>query len=295
MTKRQRVEGKPTRPVSGFIRFMNERRIKYTQEVQSNAPANEPAANGSIVTQVSSLAKRDWDLMSKEDRKEWNGPASEEITIYNEAVKEFKKNNPTISAASETAKKQKKVRLPGTPKKTATSYILFSVAERLNSVAELTCKGEEANFANIAKTTATRWKNMTDEEKKPWMDKASALAKEAKEAAEKEKIEMELMRASTPEQVEGTASPTEPMQVEETSSSASKAKQKRKYNKKNTATDSSDAAAVPEPPNTPNDTDPSPPDTTNDTDDAAPPPKKRRTTTKKAAKTAAEEPATPVA
>ena len=266
---------------------MNERRIKYTQEVQSNAPANEPAANGSIVTQVSSLAKRDWDLMSKEDRKEWNGPASEEIKIYNEAVKEFKKNNPTISAASETAKKQKKVRLPGTPKKTATSYILFSVAERLNSVAELTCKGEEANFANIAKTTATRWKNMTDEEKKPWMDKAATLAKEAKEAAEKEKIEMELMRDSTPEQVEGTASPTEPMQVEETSSSASKAKQKRKYNKKNTATDSSDAAAVPEPPNTPNDTT----NTTNDTDDA-PPTKKRRT---KKAKTAAEEPATPSA
>jgi len=293
MTKRQRVEGKPTRPVSGFIRFMNERRIKYTQEVQSNAPANEPAANGSIVTQVSSLAKRDWDLMSKEDRTEWNGPASEEITIYNEAVKEFKKNNPTVSAASETAKKQKKVRLPGTPKKTATSYILFSVAERLNSVAELTCKGEEANFANIAKTTATRWKSMTDEEKKPWMEKAAALANEAKEAAEKEKIEMESMPASTPAQVDGTASPTEPMQVEEITASASKTKQKRKYTKKNTLADPSDAADVPAPPNTPNDTDPTPPDNTTSDTVEVPPPKKRRATKK--AKPDAEEPATSVA
>ena len=182
MVKRTRPDGYPTRPVSGFILFMNERRQTYVDKLRSDG------VQGSIVTHVSRLAKFDWAALGEEGQHTWNGPAAELIQKYNKDVEEFKKNNPQAIVQNEekTPKKTKKERPIGTPAKTATSYILFSMNERTSTIAELTEAGIELTFSNIAKKTASKWNQLSKDDRVPWDEKAKALATEAKLQAEKE-------------------------------------------------------------------------------------------------------------
>ena len=187
MVKRIRQEGHPVRPITGFIRFMNEKRPEYVEKIRNEG------TTGSIVTQVSKLAKEEWDSISVEQRLVWNGPAAEEIAKYNIAVAEFKKENPPPVPVKEekVVKKIKKNRAPGTPAKTATSYILFSVSERTNTIAELNADGVDINFTTIAKRTAEKWKTLSAENRSPWDTRAKQLAAAAKVKASEELAEMQ--------------------------------------------------------------------------------------------------------
>ncbi len=178
MVKRERPEGYPKRPVSGFIRYMNANRQDFAKEV---------TCEGSNVTSVSRVAKEKWKTLEDEVRESWNAQAKQDIDAYNEQVKKFYEENPPAKTDTEKpVKKQKRVRPLGTPKKTGSSYIVYSTAERQNTIAELSEAGIEVNFSTIAKKTSEKWHKKTDEEKKPWQDAAAALAEAAKLDALKE-------------------------------------------------------------------------------------------------------------
>tara|TARA_B110000858_G_scaffold8167_1_gene8747 strand:+ start:1976 stop:2842 length:867 start_codon:yes stop_codon:yes gene_type:complete len=203
--KTTRPEGYPTRPVSAFISFMNARRPEFAAQVQTDQ-------NASNITHVSRLAKAAWDSMDDEAKSPWTTSASEALQRFNEAVKAFNEANPPVKNAApdadeevtKTTKKAKKIRAPGVPKKTATAFILFSVSERPASIAELTVDGEKPSFASIAGRTSEKWRALTEEGKKPWAEKAAALAEAAKEEAKKE-LEAVVSPEDVPESVASTS------------------------------------------------------------------------------------------
>ncbi len=182
MVKRIRQEGQPRRPVSGFIRFMNNNRARY------NLALDQQDVQGSRVVHVSRLAKLEWHAMDEVGRDVWNGPAREEITRYNEDMAKWNAKNPTPVPIQEPkkVKKVKKERPPGTVKKTTTSYILYYINERTNTMAELNSEGAEITFTTITRRTASKWKALTQELRAPWDEKAAALVEIAKAEAAKE-------------------------------------------------------------------------------------------------------------
>ncbi len=178
MVKRERPEGYPKRPVSGFIRYMNANRKDFAQEVK---------CEGSNVTSVSRVAKVAWKNLEEDARETWNAQAKLDIDAYNEQVKKFYEDNPPVKTETEKpVKKQKRARPLGTPRKTGSSYIVYSTAERQNTIAELSEAGIEVNFSTIAKKTSEKWHKKTDEQKRPWQEAAAALVEAAKLDALKE-------------------------------------------------------------------------------------------------------------
>ena len=183
--KTTRPEGYPTRPVSAFISFMNARRPEFAAQVKTDV-------NASNITHVSRLAKAAWDAMDDAAKAPWTTTASENLQRFNEAVRAFNEAHPPLKSADAegeskpASKKAKKIRAPGVPKKTATAFILFSVSERPASIAELTVNDVKPSFASIAGRTSEKWRALTEEGKKPWVAKATALAEAAKEEAKKE-------------------------------------------------------------------------------------------------------------
>ena len=205
MVKRERPEGYPKRPVSGFIRYMNSNRLEFAKQV---------TCEGSNVTSVSRVAKEAWRDLDDGTRDTWNAQAKLDIDDYNKQVKKFYEDNPPVKPETEKpVKKQKRVRPLGTPKKTGSSYIVFSTAERQNTIAELSEAGIEVNFATIAKKTSEKWHKKTDEQKKPWQDAAAALVEAAKLDALKELEDAQVVVDDEPETVvvETDALNTEPV------------------------------------------------------------------------------------
>ena len=164
MVKRSRQEGQPRRPVSGFIRFMNTNRARY------NLTLDEQSVQGSRVVHVARLAKIEWYEMDETGRDAWNDPARKEISTYNEEVAQWNAENPTPAPVQEPKKpkKVKKERPPGTVKKTTTSYILYYINERNNTMAELNSESAEITFTTITRRTASKWKALTPELRSPW-------------------------------------------------------------------------------------------------------------------------------
>ncbi|AHA54533.1 hypothetical protein EhV18_00487 [Emiliania huxleyi virus 18] len=223
MVKRIRQEGQPRRPVSGFIRFMNNNRARY------NLSLDQENVQGSRVVHVSRLAKLEWHAMDDAGRDVWNDPAREEITRYNEEMAKWNAENPTPVPVQEPKKpkKVKKERPPGTVKKTTTSYILYYINERTNTMAELNSEGAEITFTTITRRTASKWKALTPELRAPWDEKAAALVEIAKAEAAKE---LEEHTAKVAEQA--TAAPAdETVPVVDVPTEAPP-KPKRKYTRK---------------------------------------------------------------
>ncbi|AHA55077.1 hypothetical protein EhV145_00528 [Emiliania huxleyi virus 145] len=225
MVKRIRQDGQPKRPVSGFIRFMNENRDRF------NTQCKDQNIQGSLVTHVARLAKVEWREMNDETRQFWNAPAAEKIAIYNEEVAKWNAANPTPIPVQEPkkAKKVKKERPPGKVKKTTTSYILYYVNERNNTIAELNSEGAEITFANIVRRTSSKWKAHTPEQRAPWDAKAAELVVLAKAEAAKELEEHNAKMA-----METTDTPVDDTQqvADAPTVDAPPPKPKRKYTRK---------------------------------------------------------------
>ncbi|KAG1149979.1 hypothetical protein G6F37_004560 [Rhizopus arrhizus] len=73
------------------------------------------------------------------------------------------------AAASDDKKKRGK-KDPNAPKRALSAYMFFSQANRENVIKE----NPEAKFGEIGKILGAKWKEMTDEEKKPFTEKAEA-------------------------------------------------------------------------------------------------------------------------
>ncbi|KAF7727452.1 Non-histone chromosomal protein 6 [Apophysomyces ossiformis] len=94
----------------------------------------------------------------------------------------------SAKTAGDDDKKKKRAKDPNAPKRGLSAYMFFSQENRQKVKDE----NKDASFGTIGKILGEKWKNMSDEEKKPYIEKAEADKKryeEEKAAAEKNKAD----------------------------------------------------------------------------------------------------------
>ena len=93
--------------------------------------------------------------MDEKAREPWTQKAAELKRVRQEEVQKYKDEHPKT-------------------KRPPSSYLLYSMQERPNILKD----NPDMKIGEISKLCGQRWKDMTDEEKKPWMDQAKALKEE---------------------------------------------------------------------------------------------------------------------
>ncbi|KAK9117810.1 hypothetical protein Scep_015903 [Stephania cephalantha] len=97
-----------------------------------------------------------------------------------------KKKGRTSSEPKAPSKKAKKVKDPNMPKRPATAFFLFMDDFRKTFKEQ---NPDKKNVSVVAKEGGEKWKSMTDEEKKPYADKAAELKTEYEKALEQHKAD----------------------------------------------------------------------------------------------------------
>ena len=111
------------------------------------------------------LAKQFKELPAKEVRK-WVKKAEEDKARYQEEMKDYVPNE-RVAASKKANKKQKKD--PSAPKRSMSSYFLFSIDVR----PKIKAQHPEASFGDVARLISDAFKKLSDKEKKYWEKRAA--------------------------------------------------------------------------------------------------------------------------
>jgi len=111
------------------------------------------------------MLAQEYKQLSEEDMKEWKAKAEEEKERYKSEMEDYV---PMEDPTGGGRKKQKKD--PNAPKRNMSAYFLYSVHIR-PSVKE---QNPEASFGDVARIISAQFKELTEEEKAVWAEKAAA-------------------------------------------------------------------------------------------------------------------------
>ncbi|XP_074264979.1 high mobility group B protein 13-like [Silene latifolia] len=199
-SKKEKDPSKPKQPVGAFFLYSNERRSALLGE-------------GKKLLEASKIAGEEWKNMTAEQKRPYEEVAKvnkekyqEEMELYKqkkeeetaslkkeeeelmkihkvEALQLLKKKEKTeniIKQTKDLKKKQKEEKVvdPNKPKRPTSSFFLFSKEERKNLLKEK----PDINSSTIPALISLKWKELSEEEKKIWNDKAA----EGMEAYKKE-------------------------------------------------------------------------------------------------------------
>jgi hypothetical protein len=168
---------------------------------------------GTIETPISELI---FDATSGEIAMAWKNDQSRAIitqaladgTSYHPSTREYKSAN-RVKSDNPKAPRKKKAKAPKA-KRTPNAYMLFLNANRQAIKDELTSAGQDPKVAAVAKAAGAKWRNMSTEDKEPFVTKANQLKTEAKAAAA-DKASLSIVSEVVEEVVVNTASrPTTP-------------------------------------------------------------------------------------
>ncbi|ONK81200.1 uncharacterized protein A4U43_C01F26390 [Asparagus officinalis] len=190
-TKKEKDPLKPKKPMSAFFLFINDRRAALLAEKKN-------------VLEISKIASEEWKNMTEKDKAPYEEIAKKQKEGYNiqmegykqekleeaailekeeeeqkkimkqEALQLLKKKEKTeniIKKTKETKKKQKEEKSsdPNKPKKPASSFFLFSKETRR----ELVQAHPDVGNSTLNAMISVKWKELSEEEKKIWNDKAA--------------------------------------------------------------------------------------------------------------------------
>lgn len=139
--------GAPTRPKSAYMFFLGEFRKQFGKE--------HP---GTPASQMAICAGEAWRSMTTEDKAKYNALSEEDKERYAREAKDF-----------EASTKSEKVRRPRGP-------FLFFLEDYKCAYQTLSQGGQKMTV--MTKLASERWKNMTSEEKQPYVEKAKASKEE---------------------------------------------------------------------------------------------------------------------
>mmetsp|Transcript_16566 Transcript_16566/g.45519 ORF Transcript_16566/g.45519 Transcript_16566/m.45519 type:complete len:199 (+) Transcript_16566:107-703(+) len=145
---------KPKRAMSAFFLFSQANRPRVKEE-------NPDISFG----EVARMLAQEYKQLSEEDMKEWKAKAEEEKERYKSEMEDYV---PMEDPTGGGRKKQKKD--PNAPKRNMSAYFLYSVHIR-PSVKE---QNPEASFGDVARIISAQFKELTEEEKAVWAEKAAA-------------------------------------------------------------------------------------------------------------------------
>ena len=141
---------------------------------------------GTIETPISELI---FDATSGEIAMAWKNDESRAIvaqaladgTSWHPSTREYKSAN-RVKSDKPKAPRKKKAKAPKA-KRTPNAYMLFLNENRQAIKDEIIAAGGEAKVAAVAKAAGAKWKEMSTEDKEPFVTKANQLKTEAKAAA----------------------------------------------------------------------------------------------------------------
>mmetsp|Transcript_67027 Transcript_67027/g.106585 ORF Transcript_67027/g.106585 Transcript_67027/m.106585 type:complete len:304 (-) Transcript_67027:155-1066(-) len=194
--KKPKDPNAPKAPLSSYFIFMNERRSILRDENKDLK-----------LTEISKLISAEWAALSEDEKAKYVSKAAELKGKYNTNLTEYKKTDEYHSFQKkldtwkatkkdiESAKgnttsadgKVKKISMPRkpkddkAPKKSPTSYFLFAQEVR----DQIKTDNPELKMTEIAKVIGAKWKELSDDQKKPYTVEAARLKEEYKKKMEK--------------------------------------------------------------------------------------------------------------
>mmetsp|Transcript_26277 Transcript_26277/g.61090 ORF Transcript_26277/g.61090 Transcript_26277/m.61090 type:complete len:221 (+) Transcript_26277:223-885(+) len=153
--KPKKDPNKPKRNMSAFFLYSQALRPKVKEE-------NPEVAFGEI---AKILSQRYKSLPDKE-KKKWEKKAEKDKKRYQEEMKNYEPPDDE-EPTGKRSKKQKKD--PNKPKRNMSAYFLYSVSIR----PEVRKEHPDASFGQIAKIISQKFKDLSDKERQPWVQKAN--------------------------------------------------------------------------------------------------------------------------
>jgi len=158
----------PKKPLSGYMRFVAEKR----QEFATTHPDLK-------ITEISSKAGELWKAMIDSEKDVYNAEYRKEKEVWDVAMEKYRKSQSFQDhlAAKDIHKQQVKAKEkypkdPNSPKKAKTAYMIFAAEQRQNIMAQ----NPDVPQKEIMKKIGAKWSATSDTEKKPYLEK-QALAK----------------------------------------------------------------------------------------------------------------------
>ncbi|RZC84890.1 hypothetical protein C5167_047670 [Papaver somniferum] len=157
------------------------------------------------------LKDRDEMLKLKEEELEIKGKEQQKLQVELKKLQKLKEFNPTVSLplvqslrekeAEKNEKNKKKKKKNPEMKKPSSAYVLWCK----DQWAEVKKENPDAEFKEISNILGSKWKNVTEEEKKPYEEKYQADREAYLQIVGKEKRENEAMKLLEEDQKQKTA------------------------------------------------------------------------------------------
>jgi len=133
---------------------------------------------GGVIEHGKELGRR-WQALGEEERKPYFDQASEARVKFEQALAEYKSSDAykqfQTKVQAEMSKKRPAPKDPDAPKRPTNAYMLFSES----------CRGEllqsGMSVPEVGKELGRRWKELSEEDRKPWQEKLSSLHTEYEE------------------------------------------------------------------------------------------------------------------
>jgi len=155
----------PTRPRTSYALFIQQRREDFAKQ-------NPNADFGGLAKIIANYWKTQ---IPPEEKKKYEELASEDKVRYTKEVEEYektKKDDSSDSSSSEPRRrksKSKKKKDPNRPKKPINGFLLYSKKFR----SEVKTQNQDKNNKEIGQILGQRWKSLSVEDKKPFLDEAN--------------------------------------------------------------------------------------------------------------------------
>lgn len=124
------------------------------------------------MTDISKILGAKWKELSDEAKKPYDQMAKEDKARYEREKESYVPDDDYAAAGTTKTKKKKKD--PNAPKRPLSAYFLFQKAKR----AEIKEANPDFGLGDIAKALGEQWKQLSEEEKKPYTDEAATLKAE---------------------------------------------------------------------------------------------------------------------
>eukprot|EP00924_Labyrinthula_sp_SR-Ha-C_P011756 augustus_masked-scaffold_69-processed-gene-0.59-mRNA-1 protein AED:0.05 eAED:0.07 QI:0/-1/0/1/-1/1/1/0/178 len=161
MVKRKKHPDAPKAALGSYMWFCQEERPKVVED-KPDLSAKE------ILTELGNR----WRQISEDDKKRFQEKADEDKVRYKKEEENFLLTHQSIYITEEVSSKRKRKKDPNAPKGAKSAYLFFSQDIREEVVEELQKEGD-VKPTDIMKRIGARWREMSDDGKQPFVDKAT--------------------------------------------------------------------------------------------------------------------------
>ncbi len=164
--RRPRRRKDPNKPRGALTPYMC-----YSKEVRPSIMQQHPNAS---VTEVAKLIGAQWRQLTDDQKRPYTEMARKDRERYKEAMQHY---TPT-PGYEDTGRRRRKKKDPNAPKKPKSAYFIYAETRR----ADLRQQFPDDRVSDTAKRTGEEWRNMNDEDKRPFREQAEVLKKQYDEA-----------------------------------------------------------------------------------------------------------------